>query len=72
MYLVNINVFAMFDEIPSLPVQDIDKIKCCRRTDGQCGNRIPPHTQFAGGIMNETILLKFGVNVFLHAALYLA
>ena len=29
-HLVDINVFAKFDEIPSLPVQDIrEKPKCC-------------------------------------------
>ena len=36
-YLVDINVFAKSDEIPSLPVQDIkEKPKCCgqRITNG--------------------------------------
>ena len=31
---MNIKVFAKFDEIPSLPVQDMkDKAKCCGWTD---------------------------------------
>ena len=39
---VDINVFAKFDEIPSLPVQDIkEKPKRRRRKDGH-ENNIPP------------------------------
>ena len=34
-HLVDINVFAKFYEIPSLPFQDIEKPKCCRRTVGR-------------------------------------
>ena len=44
-HLVDINVFAKFDEIPSLPVQDIkEKPKCCgqRITKGNNSNRIGP------------------------------
>ena len=42
-HLVDINVFAKFDEIPSLPVQDIkEKPKCCgqRITKGNNTKRI--------------------------------
>ena len=42
-HLVDINVFAKFDEIPSLPVQDIkEKPKCRgqRITKGNNSNRI--------------------------------
>ena len=44
-YLVNINMFAKFDEILSLPVQVIkDKPKCCRLriTKGNNSKRIGP------------------------------
>ena len=45
-HLVDINVFAKFDEIPSLPVQDIKKKKTkCRGqriTKGNNANRIGP------------------------------
>ena len=44
-HLVGINVFTTFDEIPSLPVQDIkEKPKCCgqRITKGNNSNRIGP------------------------------
>ena len=43
--LVNINVFAKIDEIPSPPVQDIkEKQKCCgqRITKGNNSNKIGP------------------------------
>ena len=61
-YLEDINVFARFDEISSLPVENIkEKPKGRRRTDrkddrtdgqteGQRENSIPPQTQFAGDI----------------------
>ena len=42
-HLVDINMFAKFDEIPSLPVQDIkEKPKCCgqRITKGNNSSRI--------------------------------
>ena len=46
---LDINVFAKFYEIPSLPFQDIEKQKHRRRTngwtDGQCENSIPPQTR---------------------------
>ena len=46
-YLEDINVFARFDEIPSLPVENIKKkTKGCGWTDGQtvgqCENSIYP------------------------------
>ena len=34
-HLVDINMFAKLYEIPSLPFQDIQKPKHCRRTDGR-------------------------------------
>ena len=41
--LVDINVFAKFDDIPSFTVQDIkEKPKRRRQTDAQCENSIPP------------------------------
>ena len=38
-YLVDINVFEKFNEIPSLPFQETEKPKCHERTDRQCENR---------------------------------
>ena len=48
-HIVDINVFAKFDEIPSLPIQDIkEKTKCCgqRITKGNNSNRIGPEPLF--------------------------
>ena len=54
---VDINMFANFYEIPSLPFKDIEKPKRRVRTDGGTNGRtdvkavyppIPPHAQFAG------------------------
>ena len=42
-YLVDINVFAKFDEIPSLPVQDIEKIKRCKWTNGTYVETVYPN-----------------------------
>ena len=52
---MDINKFAKFDEIPSLPVRDIkEKPKCRVRKDGRTSeNSIPLQTQFAGGIMTH-------------------
>ena len=42
-HLVDINVFAKFDEIPSLPVQDIkENPKCCGKRITKGNNRIGP------------------------------
>ena len=49
--LVHMNVFAKFDEIPSILLQDIKETKRNRHTfvglvcrpDGQCENTIPSH-----------------------------
>ena len=46
------NVFAKFYEIPSLPFQDIEKLKCRGRTDS-VKTAYPPQTQFAGSIMRN-------------------
>ena len=40
-HLVDINVFAKFYEIPSMPFQDIEKPKRRGWMDGQCENSIP-------------------------------
>ena len=59
------NVFAKYDEIPSMILQDT----CIKETkrnghahgqkDGQRENSIPTHKQFAGGIIILVITLKF-------------
>ena len=43
------NVYARFDEIPSMTFQNIEEQNVTdTRTDGQCENSIPTHnTQFA-------------------------
>ena len=41
-HLMDINVFAKFHEIPSLPFQDIEKLKHCRWTDGHENSIRPP------------------------------
>ena len=38
---VDMNVYARFDEIPTITLKDIKKIKCYGRTDGQRENSIP-------------------------------
>ena len=51
------NVFAKFDEISSMILQDIKETKCyghmvrCsfERSDGQCENSIPPTNIVCGG-----------------------
>ena len=43
-HLLDINVFAKFYEIPSLPFQDIEKPKLRGKRDGQRKNSIPPNT----------------------------
>ena len=47
-------MFAKFDEIPSMILQDIKETKryghMDGRKDGQHENSIPSHKQFAGGI----------------------
>ena len=52
-YLVDINAFANFDEIPSMPVQDIEKTKCRGWPNGRA-NSIPLQTQFA-----ESVIIPF-------------
>ena len=55
-------MFAKFDEIPSLPVQDIkEKPKCCeqRLTRGNNSNRISPSPYFS--IINVHLV---DINVF--------
>ena len=46
------NVYARFDEIPSMTFKDIKKTKCYGRMDGQHEDSIVtlPQTQFAWGI----------------------
>ena len=45
------NVYARFDEIPTITLKDIKKIKCYGRTDGQRENSIPAlkHNLRGGG-----------------------
>ena len=40
---VDMNVYARFDEIPSITLKDIKKIKRYGRMDGQRENSIPAH-----------------------------
>ena len=58
-HLGDINVFAKFYVIPSLPFQDIEKPKRRGQTDGR-ENSIPPppQTQFAGGIINRGMPMR--------------
>ena len=55
------NMFARFDEIPVMTLQDIKETKCYGRTDArthrQCENSIPT-TKFAGGIITQWAELK--------------
>ena len=47
------NMFARFDKIPAMTLQDIKKTKCYGRTDAQTDNVktvYPPQTKFAGSI----------------------
>ena len=55
------NVYARFDEIPSITLKDIKKTKCYGRTDARtdgrtCKQYTRPQTQFAGGY-NKYIFL---------------
>ena len=54
-YLEDINVFARFDEIPSLPVENIKEKPKTSQTDGQREISIPPppQIQFAGGLITH-------------------
>ena len=48
------NMFAMFDEIPAMTLQDIKETKRCGRVNGRTHNVqtvYPPQTKFAGGII---------------------
>ena len=51
-------MFAKFNEIPAMTLQDITETKCYRRTFGQMDNVktvYPPQTKFAGGIKNPNV-----------------
>ena len=58
-------VFAKFDEIPSMTLQDIKETKCYGhtfvrsfvRTDGQRGNSIPSHKHSLRGVLIHTLSL---------------
>ena len=58
------NVFAKFDEIPSMILQDIKKTKCYGhtfgRTDGQLENSIPSHKHSLRGGINIFLALQTG------------
>ena len=45
------NMFAKFDEIPAMTLQDIEETKCCGQTDGQRENSITPTTHSLRGII---------------------
>ena len=47
---VYMNVYARFDEIPSITLKDIKKTKRYGRTDGQCENSIPAHKHSLRGV----------------------
>ena len=47
-HIVNINVFAKFDEIPSLPVQDIkEKSRCCGQRITKGNKELAPSPYFS-------------------------
>ena len=53
---VDMNMYARFDEIPSITLKDIKKTKRYGRTDGQRENSIPAHKhslQGGGGYKND-------------------
>ena len=56
-HLVDINVFAKFHEIPSLPFQDNEKPKCRRQTDRQHENSIPPTNSLCVGYNHENWMI---------------
>ena len=59
------NVYARFDEIPTITLKDIKKIKCYGRTDGwktTWKQYTRPQTQFAGDIM----IFFSSFNIFAH------
>ena len=48
------NVYARFDEIPSMTLKDVKKTKHYGRTDRQLENSIPAHKHsLRGGIITE-------------------
>ena len=53
----NMNVYARFDEIPSMTLQDIKERKCYARTYG-CENSIPPTNTVCRGYKNENNMEK--------------
>ena len=68
-HLVDINMFAKFYEIPSLPFQDIEKPKRRGWTDGQRENSIFPPTHkhsLRGEYKNRVGSKILGYNVGLH------
>ena len=52
--IADMNMFARFDEIPTMTLQDIEETKrygwTNERTNGQCENSIPPTNTVCGGI----------------------
>ena len=48
-------MFAKFDEIPAMTLQDIKETKRYRRTDGKCGNSIPSTNKVCKGIKNPNV-----------------
>ena len=66
-HLEDINMFAKFYEIPSLPFHDIEKPKHRRRTNGQCENSTPRHTHKhslqGGGSMKKEKVTMISITV---------
>ena len=68
------NVFAKFDEIPSMILQDIKETKrygqtdarSFGRTDGQRENRIPSHKQSLWGYNKGADQLRGSASLFSH------
>ena len=56
------NMFARFDEIPAMTLQDIKETKHYGRMDGQHENSIPSTNKVCGGIKTiYTILCTWGI-----------
>ena len=52
MMMIYINMFAKFDEIPAMTLQEIKETKRYGQTDGQRENRIPTTNKVCGGIIS--------------------
>ena len=57
------NMFAKFDEIPAMTLQDIKETKCYGRTDRQRENSIPTTNKVCGGYKEINLYLSFPTNL---------